>query len=106
MSKAWPMIGLVCLLALGACGPTLTQETFDQVQVGMTLEQVEEVLGGPGEKEVAGGFGATSAGITTYTSSEGLSEQVYVWKERARGGVEVIVKFKDGKVVTKWHRGL
>jgi hypothetical protein len=90
---------LFCLLAAFVlagpigCGSKVTKENLDQVTDGMTMEQVEKVLGGAGEKASAG---ASVGGLT-------VTGDVYTWKN---GDKEINVVFKDGKVVGKSSKNL
>lgn len=56
MSLRYPVM-LVGVLTLAGCNP-ITQENFAQLEAGMSRQQVEELLGKPGE--CAGALGMSS----------------------------------------------
>lgn len=93
---------LACCVLLAACGPEISNATFDQIQDGMSLTQVEGIIGGSGEKqEVRGG----SIGATGVESAGNIGDdrQTYLW---ADGSKQIIVVFEDGEVVSKRKSGL
>lgn len=69
----------------------INRDRFNQIKKGMTLKQVEEVIGSSGKL------------IADSTTSEGTG-QVYSWKNSQ--GSNAIVEFKNGKVVAKVQAGL
>jgi outer membrane protein assembly factor BamE (lipoprotein component of BamABCDE complex) len=80
--------GVLCLvisLNLISCGgPKLTQENFDQIKTGMTLAQVQTILGEPTE--------ASSVDVAVFSGT------VSKWKQ---GDVTITIQFVNGKVVAK-----
>src|SRR6516165_8232821 len=81
---------LICLLLclmVSACGNAkLTKENFDKVKDGMTLDQVEEILG-KGEKEsggdganVAAQFGGVDVGGGLDLSARPNPGEMYKWE--------------------------
>jgi hypothetical protein len=98
------LAALASALLVTACGPTIDDSTYEQIAAGMSLDQVQGILGSDGEKETAGGVQISAAGVMSSTSSETLSEQVYVWRHVGVNTPEIVVKFKDGKVVSKFKR--
>ncbi len=86
------------MVTLAACGGGVSQETFDKIQVGMTVDQVEEVLG-PGEEEKSVGRSVDSSGIVEESGDKGGGKvQSYVWEDGAK---KIVVTFSEGKVLTK-----
>ena len=72
----------VMALALSGCADKVTLQSYNRVKTGMTLKQVEEVFGGPGE------------------SYQGLK----TW--RGSGGRTITVEFDDrGLVVSQTRDG-
>ena len=72
----------VLALALSGCADKVTLQNYNRVKTGMTLKQVEEVFGGPGE------------------SYQGLK----TW--RGSGGRTITVEFDDrGLVVSQTRDG-
>lgn len=71
--------------------PQITLVAFEQVQTGMTYDQVVGVLGGHGEE-------------TSATELGGTKSQTYTW----RGGIGqvVIITFTNGTVAMKTQTGL
>jgi hypothetical protein len=85
----------VCLL-LPACGKNkVTKANFDKIKVGMTLAEVEAILGKGKKEEQAG-----TAAANRFTGAIGVQgklpdQDVYVWES----GVKTItVVFVNGKV--------
>jgi hypothetical protein len=80
--------GALCLalsLSLVSCGGSkLTQANFDKIQTGMTLAQVQAILGEPTE--------SSSVDVA------GFSGTVAKWKQ---GDVTITIQLVNGKVVAK-----
>jgi outer membrane protein assembly factor BamE (lipoprotein component of BamABCDE complex) len=80
--------GALCLvisLSLISCGGSkLTQENFEKIQTGMTLVQVQAILGEPTE--------SSSVDVAVFSGS------VSKWKQ---GEVTITIQFVNGKVVAK-----
>jgi hypothetical protein len=87
------------LFAAG-CGADVSEENYDKVQVGMTLDRVQSILGA-GEDQTASGVGISAGGLATASRDPGNSRS-YLWKDGPR---QIIVDFRDGKVVSKSKRG-
>ena len=85
---------------LVACEKTVTLDNFNTVAVGMTLDQVENMLG-KGELQVIQGGSISAAGVLGGASQS--SQETYTWRE---GNKEISVTMKDGKVISKSHAGL
>jgi len=92
----------LCAIVVAGWESKLTQSSYDSVQTGMALSEVEALLGGAGELQTAGGYGVDASGLVSGSKSD-TSQKVYVWKE---GAVQFVVTFKDDKVVTKSQQGL
>ena len=87
--RTW-LLGLVALLGLGlwaGCGSKVSKENFDKIQTGMTVEEVQDILG-EGQNASAG---VSVAGLS-------VTGDVYEWSHE---GTAIRVVFKDGKVVEK-----
>lgn len=84
---------LLCLLAAFVlagpigCGSKVSKSNYDKITDGMTMTEVENLLG-KGEKATAG---VSVGGIS-------ITGDVYAWKD---GDKAITVVFKDGKVVGK-----
>jgi hypothetical protein len=94
-----------CILAgtcvIAGCEDQLTLANFDKIQTGQAQHEVENLLGGAGERDQATGVSISSGGIAS--SSGGGSQSTYIWKSK---GKEVSVTFQGGKVVNKAQIGL
>lgn len=66
-------------------------EKFNRIQKGMTIEQVEKILGKSGQ-------------VIAENNSNNSIGQVYSWKNPQ--GSNAIIEFKDGQVVAKAQAGL
>ncbi|MEX2219631.1 MAG: hypothetical protein WD749_12830 [Phycisphaerales bacterium] len=89
-------LAAAALLAAG-CESSVTQENYDRVNLGMSLLEVQSVLG-EGEQDTTGGFTIGAGGTMGSSSSTTSRRQGYTWKE---GDRQILVEFMDGKVVTK-----
>src|SRR5262245_59801467 len=84
--------GLLALLVGAGLGVSLilspsrgfTESDLERIQGGMTLMEVERILGGPGEK---GEFGFSN-------------KEIYVWRG-GRSQIDVVFDIKDGRVTDK-----
>jgi hypothetical protein len=85
---------LVVALMMGpmGCGSKVSKDNFDKVQNGMTLKEVEGILG-KGEAQAAGA--GALGGLTG-------SGQVYKWVD---GEKSITVTFANDKVVAKVSSG-
>jgi hypothetical protein len=94
---------VLCLLA-GACGKNrVTKANYDKITVGMTLSEVEAILGkgerGPGDaRNIARG-----AGVEIPGAEESSGATAYCWE---RGDKKITIYFANDKVLTKAKEGL
>jgi hypothetical protein len=95
---------LVVCLAVPACGKSkITRANYDQIKDGMTLQQVEALLG-PGTKEEGDGSGvAAQFGVDVPQAERSRAVETYVWE---RGGKSITVYIVNGKVTNKKASGL
>jgi hypothetical protein len=91
---------IVAVALLGGCSGGVSQESYDQVTVGMSQPKVEEILGS-GEEQTSGGHGISAGGVLS-GNKQPTNEKTFLWKE---GGLMIIVIFKDGAVVSKSKQG-
>jgi hypothetical protein len=89
-------------MVLVGCESGLTQENYAKIQKGMTLVEVQKILGSSGEEDSAP-TGMTISGGGIGGSSKESTDRIYVWKE---DGVTVTVTIADGKVVDFRQTGL
>lgn len=99
MSKHVILCGLLAtsllMLVVAGCGPSknVSKEAYDKVETGMTLAQVQGILG---KGELATG---AAGGIGDITGSA----KVYTWTQ---GDKKITVTFVNDKVKTKMQSGL
>ncbi|UCD30609.1 MAG: DUF3862 domain-containing protein [Planctomycetota bacterium] len=85
------LIGLI-LVAFAGCSK-VTQENYDKISTGMTLDEVQKILGKGTEKSgVGGAIGDLSASAKTIT-----------WGSEEKN---ITITFANDKVVTKTQKGL
>jgi hypothetical protein len=85
------LVGLFLVVASG-CGK-VSKENYDKVEAGMTLSQVEKMLGKGTEKAGVGGAVGNLVG----------SGRVMTWGDEKRS---ITITFVNDKVVTKVENGL
>jgi hypothetical protein len=105
-----PRTGIVLFFcfAVPACGNSkVTMANYDKIQLGMTLQQVEEILG-KGDKEeagdgsnVAGQFGVDVGGGLNL-SARASPVETYKWES---GNKLITVSILSGKVTYKDKKG-
>ena len=89
------------VLFLSACGEKINDEGFNAINTGMTLGEVEKILGAKGEKQEISGVSISAAGVGG--SSRGSGDQyTYVWKDNNK---EISVTTQGGKVISKGKAG-
>jgi hypothetical protein len=77
----------------------ITQENLQKIRTGMTLAEVEAILG-PGRDDTSGaGMGISGGGIAT---SSGPQDKVYVWQD---GAARIVIIFVKGKAESIQHSG-
>lgn len=95
------LILLVCLL-VPACKSKVNKANYDKVKVGMTLEEVEKILG-KGEKETGDGSNvAGQFGVAIDTPPTSGGGDVYSWES---GDNTIRLTFRGGKLVHKQATG-
>lgn len=96
------LCALSCAVLLAACGPEVTNANFEQIEVGMSMVEVEGIIGGSGEKQEVRGSSIGATGVESAGNS-GDDRQTYVW---ADGNKQIIIVFEDGQVSSKRQTGL
>jgi len=94
------LLAALLLLPLSGCEDKLTQANYDQIKTGMSLHEVEKILGGKGEMVDRGGMSVSGAGIAS--GSGQTSQQLYEWR---KGSKAITVLVTDGKVVQPGKEG-
>ena len=83
------------VLALAGCEAKLNDDNVAKVTVGMSLSEVERLLG-KGERDETGGVSISSGGVMGGSNAANSARQTYMWKE---GDRQVVIEFKDMKVL-------
>jgi uncharacterized lipoprotein YajG len=92
-----------CLLLAGCNKSKVTQENYDKITTGMTLEEVEAILG-PGSQVGDGQGVANQFGVDVSGGNMRPSSLVqYIWES---GGKSITVAFRQEKVAGKSKVGL
>jgi hypothetical protein len=96
---------ILCIILLTACGPTVTDSgskgikvskaEFDQIQSGMTVSQVEGIVGGAGDLVTESG-----------KAGEDLHTVAYSFDGEGSVGANANFMFQGGKLINKAQAGL
>jgi hypothetical protein len=92
------VLAALCIPLTGCAKSKVTQENFDKINNGMSLEEVEAILG-PGKD--AGGDGSLVAGqfgVDVTGGARPSSTVRYIWES---GKSSITVSFRQDKVVGK-----
>lgn len=89
-----------CCLAAGCGKSKITKENFDQIEKGMTMRQVEKLLGGAGTPQGDGSLVAAQVGVDVGGGLGGRASPIteYTWTS---GDKSITVGFQQEKVVGK-----
>lgn len=87
------------LLTLVGCGDRISKSNYDKIKDGMTIKEVEYILGRGEEQSSVSVPGASVGGV----SVPGMSGKNYVWKD---GNKVITVSFLNDKVFGKAQLGL
>jgi hypothetical protein len=90
---------IAAALFLGGCEDKINDSNFTSIQPGMTLHEVEKLLGGKGEMEKSEGVSIGASGLA---SSSGSGQAVYLWKNN---GKTISVTVVAGKVIATGKNG-
>src|SRR5437660_935442 len=96
-------VAALCLVVSGCGASKVSKENFQKIKEGMSLQEVEAVLGS-GTK--LGGDGANVAaqfGVDVGVSAPPPSTTDYEWESGAKS---ITLTFRDGKVVQKKSSGI
>lgn len=94
-------LALAACLLCASCEEKITIENYNQITNGMSIAQVEKILGAGKDDTSHQGTSIGAAGIASVSKSK---DQVYVWQDRSGG--KIVVIFQDGKVVQKSKENL
>jgi hypothetical protein len=81
---------------LGGCASKITKSNYESVRTGITLAQVEDILGKGAEQAGIGGALGTLSG----------SVKVVCWMEGEKSPKKITITFVNDKVVAKLETGL
>ena len=97
------MVGVVlaCVICLGltGCGSKVSKANYDKIKDGMSLAEVEGILGKGTEQSSASVPGVSAGGV----SVPGASAKGMVWQD---GGKMISITFLNDKVMGKAQAGL
>lgn len=94
------LAGVACV-ALAGCEDTVTEENYANLTPGLSLAQVEKIMGGAGGRVEQGGMSTSAAGMA---GGSGANSQVtYSWKSGSR---EITATFQGEKLVNTGKAGL
>ncbi|GIK19363.1 MAG: hypothetical protein AMXMBFR77_13480 [Phycisphaerales bacterium] len=99
VSRGLAALAVACSLLLTGCEQRLTEDNYESIADGMTIDEVFSILG-DGEKQAAAGVGIDSSGLMSRSQQDSRAE--YLWKEDGR---TVTILFRDGKVIYKSKSG-
>lgn len=92
----------LCLLTTACVKSKVTKANFDKVKEGMTLAEVEKILG-KGAKETGDGSNvAGQFGVAVMPAAASGGGDVYVWES---GDKKITLHLRQDKVVTKQSAG-
>ncbi len=95
------LAAVLTALLLAACESKVTLDNYNQINPGMTLAEVEQILGRGTEEVSHGGHNIGGGGLMSGASSN--PDRTYIWEDGPR---KIILIFADGKLVTKNQTGL
>lgn len=90
---ALTLVAALCLLASGCEKSKVTETNFARITKGMTISQVQNILGSGTDETPSAGYNISGGGVM---GSQAAPEKVYTWKSK---DLQIIVTLKDGKVV-------
>ncbi len=80
---------------LAACDDKINDDTYTQIKVGMSQDEIENLMGGSGTRLEVGGTSISGAGVAGGAASN--SQTTYEWK---KGHKIISVTFANKKVVS------
>jgi len=93
LTVTFVLAGFAMSLLVGCGGSKVSKDNFDQVKNGMTVAEVEGILGKATDQ---GGGGVSLPGVEA-------SAKVMIWQD---GDKKISVTFLNGKVTAKVQEGL
>jgi hypothetical protein len=94
---------VLSLLLIGGCKSKINSENYAKIENGMTLDEVEHVLGNGTPLNGDGSLVAAQVGVDVGSGASRSSTVEYIWES---GTNSLTVAFRGGKVVNKRKTGL
>jgi hypothetical protein len=94
---------LLCCVLSGCSKSKITRENFDKINNGMTLAEVEAILGSGTSQSADGSLVAAQVGVDVSGGAPPPATVDYLWES---GKKSITVTFRQGKVVAKKNSGL
>jgi len=86
-------VGMVFALAGCVDGKKITVDEYEEIEAGMSYDEVCDIIGGEGE-------------LLSESSIAGYDGAIYSWEGKGSVGANANVTFQNGEVVTKAQIGL
>ncbi|MFT7620199.1 MAG: hypothetical protein ACI97A_003856 [Planctomycetota bacterium] len=86
-------LAVLMLLIVVACGGGISEESYNKVEVGMTMQEVKDILGDPT---------STDGAVGLEVMGKKLSGGMHTWKS---GTKEIMITFASDKVTLKAKNG-
>jgi hypothetical protein len=101
--RALPVFVFFALLGLvsAGCKSKVTKDNYDKIVEGMTLKEVENILG-EGKQQSDGSGVAAQVGVNLQGAGGGGNAQAFVWES---DNAKITVYFVNGAVKTKTKTG-
>src|SRR5581483_12109000 len=84
----------LCLILTGCGNPKVNKANFDEIKNGMTLEEVQDILGKGGQPQGDGSGVAAQVGVDVSGGQRQSSAVDYVWES---GNKKITVGIQNGK---------
>ena len=98
------VLSALCFITTGCGIKKVNKESFDQIKDGMTLEDVQDILGKGGQPQGDGSMVAAQVGVDVGGGAGPRNPTVdYVWESGER---KITIGIRNGKVVRRLSSGL
>jgi hypothetical protein len=94
---ALSILVVICITLTGCAKSKITKENYDKIENGMSLDDVEAILG-PGSPVGGGSLIAAQAGVDVTGGARPSSSVQYIWES---GQSSITVTFRQDKVTGK-----
>jgi len=100
--RSLPAVAIVgAAMIVAGCESKVSDDSYQQITTGMTLDDVQHILG-KGEQDVSGGVGISASGIAGGREDSQATIKTYNWKD---GQKMIIIDFREEKVINKRKLG-